>query len=88
MFCICLFGTTLYSSASPVNRVYLSTTEKAFLMGGAVALTTFLAIRSSFGRRTGAQCFGNSQQARAKYPRLQTSMKRAPAARPIDDPPH
>jgi len=54
MFCICLFGTTLYSSVSPVNRLDLSTKEKAFLMGVAVALTTFLIIRSPFGRRTGA----------------------------------
>jgi aquaporin Z len=54
MFCICLFGTTLYSSASPVNHLDLSSTAKASLMGVAVALTTFVIIRSPFGRRTGA----------------------------------
>ncbi len=54
MFCICLFGTTLYSNASPVNHLELSPTEKAFLMGVAVAVTTFLIIRSPFGRRSGA----------------------------------
>jgi len=37
MFCICLFGTTLYSKASPVNHLELSSTEKALLMGIAVA---------------------------------------------------
>jgi aquaporin Z len=54
MFCICLFGTVLYSSASPVSRLELSFTEKATLMGLGVAATTFLIIRSPFGRRSGA----------------------------------
>jgi aquaporin Z len=54
MFGICLFGTTLYSKASPVDYLELSSTQKAFIMGVAVAVTTFLIIRSPFGRRTGA----------------------------------
>jgi aquaporin Z len=54
MFCICLFGTLLYSSASPVCRLELSFIEKAALMGLGVAATTFLIIRSPFGRRSGA----------------------------------
>jgi aquaporin Z len=54
MFCICLFGTALYANASPLSDLQLTSTEKAFLMGVAVATTTFLIIRSPFGRRTGA----------------------------------
>jgi len=54
MFCICLFGTLLYSSASPLEPLALSRIDKGFLMGIAVAITTFLIIRSPFGRRTGA----------------------------------
>jgi len=54
MFSICLFGTLLYSSASPLKPLGLSRVDKGFLMGIAVASTTFLIIRSPFGRRTGA----------------------------------
>ena len=54
MFSICLFGTLLYSSASPLAPLGLSRIDKGFLMGIAVAITTFLIIRSPFGRRTGA----------------------------------
>jgi aquaporin Z len=54
MFCICLFGTLIYSSASPIKSLGLSFTGKSFLMGIAVAISTFLIIRSPFGRRTGA----------------------------------
>jgi aquaporin Z len=54
MFFTCLFGTVLYSGASPVSRLGISFTEKAALMGLSVAATTFLIIRSPFGRRTGA----------------------------------
>jgi len=54
MFCICLFGTLLYSSASPLEPLGFSRIDKGFLMGIAVAITTFLIIRSPFGRRTGA----------------------------------
>jgi aquaporin Z len=54
MFSICLFGTLLYSRVSPLEPLGLSRTHKGFLMGIAVASTTFLIIRSPFGRRTGA----------------------------------
>lgn len=54
MFCICPFGTVLYSTASSVSRLELSFTEKAALMGLSVAATTFSIIRSPFGRRSGA----------------------------------
>jgi aquaporin Z len=54
MFCVCLAGTVLYSSDSPLQRFPLSAGERSSLMGLAVALTTFLLIRSPFGRRTGA----------------------------------
>ena len=45
MFCICLFGTLLYSSASPLEPLGFSRIDKGFLMGIAVAITTFLIIR-------------------------------------------
>jgi aquaporin Z len=54
MFCICLFGTLLYSNGSPIKPLALSNAEKPFFMGIAVAVTTFLIIRSPFGRRSGA----------------------------------
>jgi aquaporin Z len=54
MFCICLFGTLLYSSASSLMPLGLSRIGKATFMGIALAITTFLIIRSPFGRRTGA----------------------------------
>lgn len=54
MFSICLFGSMLYSTASPLHTVALSLSVKALLMGIAVAATTFLIIRSPFGRRSGA----------------------------------
>jgi aquaporin Z len=54
MFCICFFGTLIYSNASPLKPLALSRTVQAFLMGIAIATTTFLIIRSPFGRRTGA----------------------------------
>jgi aquaporin Z len=54
MFSICLFGTLLYSRVSPLEPLALSRTPKGFLMGIAVASTTFLIIRSPFGRRSGA----------------------------------
>ena len=54
MFGICLFATSLYSSASPLAAVALPELARPFLMGAAVAFTTFLIIRSPFGRRTGA----------------------------------
>jgi aquaporin Z len=54
MFCICLFGALIYSSASPLHLFALSRTVKGFLMGIAIALSTFAIIRSPFGRRSGA----------------------------------
>jgi aquaporin Z len=54
MFCICVAGTVLYSTSSPLERFTLSRIEKASLMGFAVAATTFLIMRSPFGRRSGA----------------------------------
>ena len=54
MFCICLFGTILYSNASPMTRFALSRPESAAIMGMGVAGTTLLIIRSPFGRRSGA----------------------------------
>jgi len=54
MLGICLSGTLFYSSASPLSRLALPRSGKAALMGFCVAATTFLIIRSSFGRRSGA----------------------------------
>jgi aquaporin Z len=54
MFCICLFGTLIYSGASPLEPFALSRTVKGFLMGIAIAISTFVIIRSPFGRRSGA----------------------------------
>jgi aquaporin Z len=54
MFSTCLFGTLFYGHASPLEHFALSRTCRAALMGFAVATTTFLIIRSPFGRRTGA----------------------------------
>ncbi|MFZ0589283.1 MAG: aquaporin, partial [Bryobacteraceae bacterium] len=54
MFCICLSATLLYGSESPLRALAIRTSVKPFIMGTAVALSTFLIIRSRFGRRTGA----------------------------------
>jgi aquaporin Z len=54
MLCICLSGTLIYSRASPIAILGLASMGKAFLMGIAVAISTFLIIRSPFGRRSGA----------------------------------
>jgi hypothetical protein len=50
MFCICLFGTLIYSRASPLETFALSRTVKGFLMGIAIAISAFVIIRSPFGR--------------------------------------
>jgi aquaporin Z len=50
----CFFGVLLYSPQSPLNLIRLSRATKSFLMGTSIALTTFLIIRSPFGRRSGA----------------------------------
>ena len=54
MLCICLFGTLFYSNASPLEPVGFTRFDRAVLMGTCVAVTTFLIIRSPFGRRSGA----------------------------------
>jgi aquaporin Z len=54
MFCICLFGALIYNRASPLHLFALSRTVKGFLMGVAIATSTFAIIRSPFGRRSGA----------------------------------
>jgi aquaporin Z len=55
MLSICIFGTLLYSSDSPLNYFLTSPVVRSVLMGIALAATTFLIIRSPFGRRSGAQ---------------------------------
>jgi aquaporin Z len=54
MLSTCMFGTLLYSSDSPLNYLALPSDLRPVLMGIAVATTTFLIIRSPFGRRSGA----------------------------------
>jgi hypothetical protein len=53
MLSTCSFGTLLYSNDSPISHLDLSTSLRMLLMGIAVAITTFLIIRSPFGRRSG-----------------------------------
>ncbi|HTY54441.1 MAG TPA: aquaporin [Candidatus Binataceae bacterium] len=50
----CFFGTLVYSSDSPLNYLQIPPAAKPSLMGLGVAMTTFLIIKSPFGRRTGA----------------------------------
>ena len=52
MLSTCIGGTLIYSNESPLNSLGLSPAFK--LMGTAIAITTFLIIRSPFGRRSGA----------------------------------
>jgi aquaporin Z len=54
MLSICFFGALFYSSKSPLLDLSLSRATSSALMGAAIALTTFLIIRSPFGRRSGA----------------------------------
>lgn len=54
MFFTCSFGTLIYNYDSPLQNWVLSNWVKSFLMGIGVAATTFLIIRSPFGRRSGA----------------------------------
>ena len=54
MMCICFAGALVYSEGSPLRHLSLSLAAKSFLMGGMVAVSTFLIIRSRFGRRSGA----------------------------------
>jgi aquaporin Z len=54
MLSTCIVGTLLYSTDSPLNYLELSRGFRSILMGTAIAMTTFLIIRSPFGRRSGA----------------------------------
>src|SRR5215831_12279379 len=54
MLSTCICGTLTYSDDSPLKSLALSGVSKSILMGIAVAITTFLIIRSPFGRRSGA----------------------------------
>jgi aquaporin Z len=54
MLSTCVWGTLTYSDESPFKFLDLSAVSKSVLMGTAVAVTTFLIIRSPFGRRSGA----------------------------------
>jgi aquaporin Z len=54
MLSTCCFGTLLYSTDSPLSHLDLSRTLRSIVMGVAIATTTFLIIRSPFGRRSGA----------------------------------
>lgn len=54
MLSTCVCGTLLYGIGSPLRYVALSGALRPVLMGAAVAATTFLIIRSPFGRRSGA----------------------------------
>jgi aquaporin Z len=54
MLSICICGSFLYSSESPLNYLALSRGIKSLLMGTAIAMTTLLIIYSPFGRRSGA----------------------------------
>jgi aquaporin Z len=54
MLSTCIVGTLLYSTDSPLNYLELSRGFTSVLMGTAIAMTTFLLIRSSFDRRSGA----------------------------------
>ena len=56
MLSICLCGTLLYSSDSPLQSLALSRALRCILMGTAIAMTTLLIIQSPFGRRSGAHC--------------------------------
>ncbi len=54
MLSTCICGTLLYSRDSPLYSLDLSQTFRSMLMGVAIAVTTFLIIRSQYGRRSGA----------------------------------
>jgi aquaporin Z len=54
MLCTCIWGTLTYSDESPLRSLGLTPVSNSILMGTAVALTTYLIIRSPFGRRSGA----------------------------------
>jgi aquaporin Z len=54
MLLTCIWGTLTYSDESPLSSLGLSAVSNSILMGTAVAVTTYMIIRSPFGRRSGA----------------------------------
>ncbi len=54
MLSTCICGALIYSRDSPLLAVTPSPVSRSILMGISIATTTFLIIRSPFGRRTGA----------------------------------
>jgi aquaporin Z len=54
MMSICFAGALVYAEGSPLRHFSLTLNAKSFLMGGMVAASTYLIIRSRFGRRSGA----------------------------------
>jgi aquaporin Z len=54
MLSTCIFGTLIYNDESPLKALALSEVSDSILMGTAMAITTFMIIRSPFGRRSGA----------------------------------
>jgi aquaporin Z len=54
MLSTCVWGTLVYSDESLFQSLRLSAVSKSTVMGIAVAVTTFMIIRSPFGRRSGA----------------------------------
>ena len=56
MLSICMCGTLLYSSESPLQYLDLSRALRSILMGTAISMTTLLITQSPFGRRSGAHC--------------------------------
>jgi aquaporin Z len=54
MLSTCICGTLIYADESPIKSLGLAQELKSVLMGTAIATTTFLIIRSPFGRRSGA----------------------------------
>jgi aquaporin Z len=54
MLSTCVWGTLTYSDESPLSSLGLSAVSSSILMGTAVAVTTYMIIRSPFGRRSGA----------------------------------
>jgi len=54
MLATCLVGTLIYNDESFFKSLALSAVSKSTMMGIAIALTTFMIIRSPLGRRSGA----------------------------------
>src|SRR5215510_16011294 len=53
MLSTCICGTLIYADESPIKPLGFAPALKSMLMGTAIAITTFLIIRSKFGRRSG-----------------------------------